>query len=143
MRWISRKLEPLEIPELPVRIARVTKPVNYPSGVAVETEAGVYFIKGKTKFKVYSERVLASWSFDLLPGSVASVSKFKSGGSLGFRSGTLIQNIADNKIYLISDNLRRHITDPDVFVKYGFDEALIMAVSDAETNLHEEGEVLS
>lgn len=141
-RLSPRKIEPLELPDLTF-IRRVTEPVNYPSGVAVGTENGVYFIKGKTKFKVASDRVLDSWSFDVLPGSTASVSKLKYGGLLGFRSGTLIRNIADNRLYLISDNKRRHIRSPDVFERYGFDETSVILVSEEEVNLHDEGEVLN
>lgn len=120
--------------------ARVLKPVDYPSGVAVETEAGVYFIKGKTKFKIFSDRALRSWRFNILPGSLASVSQFTYGGYLGFRDGSLIKNAADGKIYLVSANKRRHIQSPDVYIRYGLDRNDIMEVSQSEINLHDEGE---
>jgi hypothetical protein len=135
MKWRQKPQQRVSSP--------VDSPVDYPSGVAVQTEAGVYFIKGKTKFKVFSDRVTESWRFDLLPGSLASVSKFKAGPPLGFRNGTLMRNLSDGKIYLISDNKRRHITNPDVFGRFGFDVDTIFLVSDEECNLHEEGEVLS
>lgn len=120
-----------------------TVPLSYPSDVFVETESGVYFIKGKSKFKVHSERVLASWRVGVLAGTDASVSKFKTVGTLGFRNGTLVRNFADGKFYLISENKRRHIRNPDVFNKYGFDTNNILVGADSEINLHEEGEVLS
>lgn len=109
----------------------------------METEGGVYFIKGKTKFKLYSQRAVESWRFELLPGSLASVSQFTYGGFLGFRDGSLIQNVADGKIYLVSGSKRRHITSPDVFARYGLDRRRVVEVSEAETNLHKEGEPLN
>lgn len=118
------------------------KPLNYPSGVAVETASGVYFIKGKTKFRAFSTRVADSWFFDTLQGSDITISNFKSGPPLGFRNGTLIKNFSDGKVYLISDNKKRLIEDPDVFDRYGFNRDYIVEVSQQETNLHEEGEVL-
>jgi hypothetical protein len=68
-----------------------------------------------------------------------ALSGFKYGGTLGFRDGTLIHNIADGKMYLVSANKRRHIVSPDVFDKYGLDESRVLRVSEAEISLHEEG----
>lgn len=125
------------------RITPPQQPVAYPSDVVVETESGYWFIKGKSCFRLFSDRVLDSWQVDTLPGSDASVSKFKNVGVLGFRNGTLVKNIADGRYYLISENKRRHIVSPDVFEYYGFDMAYAMTVSQAEIDIHEEGEVLS
>lgn len=127
------------------QISRVTSQVTYPADSAVETEDGVYFIlKNGTKMKLYSERVVESWAFNLLPGSTSSLSNHKKApGVLGFRNGTLIQNIADGKIYLVSNNLRRHIQSPDVFTRFGLDRSKVIEVSQEEINIHGEGEVLS
>lgn len=121
---------------------RQYRPVDYPTGLAVDTEGGVYFIKGKTKYKVFSKRVEQSWRFAPVPGSLASVAQFTYGGYLGFRDGSLIKNLADGKIYLVSGNKRRHIKSPDVFIRYGLDRNLVFEVSEAEANLHQEGEPL-
>lgn len=118
-------------------------PLEYPSGLAVKTEAGTYLIKGKTKFKVFSPRVEQSWSLPTVQGSVAAVKNYPLAGTLGFRDGTLINNIFDGKIYLISDGVRRHITNPDVFDRYLLDKSKMITVSDQETKLHKEGEQLS
>ncbi len=131
------------LPKPSVQPAEVVESVDYPSGVAVRTTEAVYFIKGKCKYKICSFRAADSWCFDELPGTVESLSKFKLVGTLGFRDGTLIQNIADNKFYLISDAKRRHIIDPDVFNKFGFNIDDVVWASQTETNIHEEGEVLS
>jgi hypothetical protein len=61
---------------------------------------------------------------------------------LGFRDGTLIKNIADGKMYLISQNKKRHVVDPDSFIRYGLDRSSIIEVSDMEANAHDIGENL-
>lgn len=136
MKWWSRRRASSP--------SRVQEPILYPADSAVETEAGVFFIvKGGKCLKVYSPRVVESWKFNLLPGTLASVSLHKRAGTLGFRNGTIVQNIADSKIYLISANKRLHVQSPDVFTKYGLDENKIVRVSQEEINIHAEGEVLS
>lgn len=132
--WFLRQKQNRPVPQ---------EPLNYPSDVVVETESGYWFIKGKNKLRIFSDRCLDSWSVDVLPGSDASVSKFKKGGVLGFRNGTLVKNIADGRYYLISDNKRRHIVSPDVYEVYGFDINSAMVVSQSEIDIHDEGEVLS
>jgi hypothetical protein len=72
----------------------------------------------------------------------ASLVNIKLAGKLGFRDGTLIKNIADGKMYLISQNKRRHIVDPEVFNKYGLDRSITLEVSESETNMHDLGESL-
>ena len=66
----------------------------------------------------------------------------KLAGKLGFRDGTLIKNIADGKLYLISQNKKRHIVDPDTFNKYGLDRSQVVEVSAFEVSMHELGEEL-
>jgi hypothetical protein len=61
-------------------------------------------------------------------------------GKVGFRDGTMIQNMADGKIYLISENRRRLLTDPDFFEKTGYLRDWCILVSDEEANLHKDGE---
>lgn len=122
---------------------RVSGKTDFPSGLAVLTERGVYFIKGKTRFKFYSDRVFSTWSLYAIPAEFSAIKHFQPATShLGFRDGTLINNVANGRIYLISGNKRRHIVDPDVFEKYGLDKSRMVVVSDEETNLHSDGEVL-
>lgn len=132
--WFQRQKASRPVPQ---------EPINYPSDVVVETESGYWFIKGKSRLRIFSDRCLDSWQVDVLPGSDVSVSKFKKAGVLGFRNGTLVRNLADGHYYLISDNKRRHIVSPDVFDCMGFDINYAMVVSQNELDIHEEGEVLS
>ena len=80
--------------------------------------------------------------FTTVNATEAALSGIKLVGKLGFRDGTLIKNIADGKMYLVSQNKLRHIVDPDVFNKYGLDRSIIMEVSESEIKAHELGENL-
>jgi hypothetical protein len=119
-----------------------TTPTNYPYGLCIETEAGYFLMREKFRFRIPTERVLESWRFSIIKSSEAAVKHYKVAGKLGFRDGTVINNISDNKYYLISQNKRRHIVEPDVFEKYGLNWGDVILVSDEEANLHTDGEVL-
>lgn len=120
----------------------VSSPTLFPSGIAVRTEKNVYWIKDGKRFKLISERAVKSWAFTIVNATEASLVGSKIVGKLGFRDGTLIKNIADGKMYLISQNKRRHIKDPDVFDRYGLDRSSIIEVSESETDMHDLGEDL-
>jgi hypothetical protein len=120
----------------------ITSPTNFPSGIAVKTDKATYWIKDNKRFKLISDRAAESWSFPTVNAAESALANFKLVGKLGFRDGTLIKNIADGKMYLVSQNKRRHINSPDVFSKYGLDRSKLIEVSDAEANMHELGEDL-
>lgn len=124
------------------QIQILTNPVLLPSGLAVKTNSGVYWIKDNKRFKLISDRAAKSWSFPTVFATDQAVAGIKIVGKLGFRDGTLIKNIADGKMYLISQNKRRHIISPDTFIKYGLDRSNIVEVSESETNMHDLGENL-
>lgn len=124
------------------QIHLITLPTNFPSGIAVKTDKATYWIKDGKKFKLVSDRAEKSWSFTTVNAAESALSNIKLAGVLGFRDGTLIKNIADGKIYLISQNKRRHIIDPDSFTKYGLDRSKVIEVSEAETNMHDIGDNL-
>ena len=120
----------------------VTSPTIFPSGIAVKTDKGIYWIKDGKRFKLISDRAAKSWMFTTVAASESALSGMKLAGKLGFRDGTLIKNIADGKLYLISQNKKRHIVDPDTFNKYGLDRSQVIEVSAFETSMHELGEEL-
>jgi hypothetical protein len=121
----------------------VNKPTNFPSGLAVKTESGVYWIKDGKRYKLISDRAANSWAFTTSQGTENAISHIKVVGKLGFRDGSLIKNISDGKIYLISQNKRRHIISPDVFERYGLNRSAIIEVSEVEVNMHNIGEDLN
>ena len=120
----------------------ITSPTNFPSGVAVKTNTATYWIKDGKRYKLISDRAAKSWSFTEINATENSVSHMKVAGKLGFRDGTLIKNIADGKMYLISQNKKRHIIDPDIFIKYGLDRSKLIEVSEFEASIHDLGEDL-
>jgi hypothetical protein len=126
----------------PTQSTLIISPTNFPTGLAVKTDKATYWIKDGKRFRLISERAEASWSFPTVHATENAVSGMKLAGKLGFRDGTLIKNIADGKLYLISQNKRRHIIDPDTFNKYGLDRSKVIEVSETEVNMHDLGESL-
>lgn len=120
----------------------VTSPTNFPSGLAVKTDKATYWIKDGKRYKLISDRAAKSWSFTTVSATEAALSNIKLVGKLGFRDGALIKNIADGKMYLISQNKKRHIVDPDSFDRYGLNRKSVIEVSEAEANMHELGDNL-
>lgn len=117
-----------------------TTPTDFPDGSVVVTDSGRWYIKGKFKFLVSSDRVFNSWSFPLvINGTDSSISKYIKNGVLGFRSGSLLY--LDGQYHIVSGNVIRKISDPDVFLTFGLDPAKALWVSEKELALHKAGEV--
>lgn len=120
----------------------IIDPTIFPSGIAVRTENAIYWVKDGKRFKLISDRAAASWAFTTVNATEKAVVPMKLVGKLGFRDGTLIKNIADGKMYLVSQNKRRHIVDPDSFDRYGLDRSKIIEVSELEAAVHDLGDNL-
>jgi hypothetical protein len=118
----------------------ISQPTNFPSGIAVKTDKDTYWIKDGKRYRLISDRAAKSWSFTTVNATETALTGFKVVGKLGFRDGALIKNIADGKIYLVSQNKLRHIVDPDSFTKYGLDRSKVIEVSEAEVSAHDLGE---
>jgi ribosomal protein S4E len=118
----------------------ITSPTNFPSGIAVETDKNTYWIKDGKRYRLISDRAAKSWSFTTVNATEAALTGFKVVGKLGFRDGSLIKNIADGRIYLVSQNKLRHIVDPDSFIRYGLNRSSVVEVSEAEVSAHDLGE---
>ena len=110
-----------------------------PSGLIAHTEKGYFYVKGKKRFKMVSERAMLSWSLPVVKTTEAMMIQFPTNGILGFRDGSLVKDISDGKIYLISDSKRRHIVDPDV-LKWMNSEVIL--AGQKEIFVHAEGEKL-
>lgn len=120
----------------------ISQPTNFPSGLSVKTDKATYWIKDGKRYKLISDRAAKSWSFTTVRATEAALSGIKLVGKLGFRDGALIKNIADGKMYLVSQNKLRHIIDPDIFNKYGLDRTNLIEVSESEIKAHEIGDPL-
>lgn len=115
----------------------------YPiSGLFYKTEKGYFYIRAGKRYKVFSERCFQSWSVEPIDTEFINVSHIPYAGILGFRDGSIIHNLADGKIYIVSDNRRLHIKTPDAFPE-GWIESKKFIISEAELDLHKEGVAIS
>ena len=126
----------------PIQKSSINLPTNFSSGIAVKTDKDTYWIKDGKRYRLISNRAADSWSFTTVYATENALSGFKLAGKLGFRDGTLIKNIADGRIYLVSQNKLRHIVDPDSFTRYGLDRSNVIEVSETEVSAHDLGEKL-
>lgn len=120
----------------------ITSPTSFPSGIAVKTSKHVYWIKDSKRYKLISDRAVDSWLFTTVEAEESALINIKLVGKLGFRDGTLIKDISNGKMYLVSQNKRRHIVDPDSFDRYGLDRSKVIEVSELEAAVHDLGENL-
>lgn len=120
-----------------------TEPVDYPSGICVKTEKGSYFInKDGKRYRVPTVAVEDSWSFPLIVNSSeAALANYPIAVTkLGFRDGSLLNNIADGRLYLVSEGRLRHIVDPAVFDRLGVNRLMARVVSDTEIKMMKQGD---
>jgi hypothetical protein len=110
-----------------------------PSGLIAHTEKGYFYIKGKKRFKFISERAMLTWSLPVIKTTEAKLAGIVQMGTLGLRDGTVAKDISDSKIYLISDNKKRHIVNPDVLL---WINSSIIEVSQKDILVHEDGDPL-
>ena len=135
MRFLPRKPTP------PTRASLPSEPVEYPSGICVKTEKGAYLIqKDGKRYRIPTKAILDSWSFPfVVDTSEAALAKYPVGIlKVGFRDGSLLNNVADGRMYLVSAGKLRHIVDPAVLDRLGNPEPRV--VSDAEINSMRQGE---
>lgn len=122
-----------------------TKPVVYPVGTFIKTEAGYFYISGPSKrFRFLSKRGIDSWApHRIVETTEAAVKNYRIAAKMGFRNGSLIHNLADGKIYLVEASKKRQVVSPDVLERLGASIKDVVSVSLAEINLHETGEELN
>ena len=108
-----------------------------PSGLIALTEKGYFYIKGKKRFRFISDRAMLSWSLPIVQTKESIMASYPPSGVLGFRDGSLVQDVSDGKIYLISDNKRRHVIEPNVLEWAGSE---VIKAGQKEISVHEEGE---
>jgi hypothetical protein len=116
---------------------------SYPVGVVVVTERGRFLINRDGKrYRIPTDRIFASWNFPLVTVSTetALAGYPIAATKLGFRDGTLLNNIANGKMYLVSENLLRHVTSPRILSLLGLTKHDAVDVSDAEIKIMKVGE---
>lgn len=131
------KPEPVVVFEPP------TYPVKYPVGSCVFSGNAYYRINSDGKrYRIPTKRILDSWAFPhIIPATEASLADYPVAVSkIGFRDGSLLNNIADGKIYIVSGSKLRHVVSPDVLARYGLSVSDAVLVSNEEINLMKQGE---
>lgn len=139
MNWLRRR-PPTQKKYLP------TEPVTYPVGICVKTEKSHYYLHpsdGK-RYRIPTERILQSWNYPLIvETSEAALKNYPVAVTkIGFRTGSLLNNIADGKLYLVSGAVLRHIVSPDALVRLGLERSDALTVSDDEINLMKQGDII-
>lgn len=134
MSLFKRKPVPVE-PVVPAG------PFTYPSGTCVITESGRYYLKGNKKYKIKSDAVFKSWNFPLvIKSSDAAISGYTpSLRRLGFRDGTVLRDIYDTSLYVVSDAKRVPINTVEMYEALGIEEKSIPYVSHEDVVFHPEG----
>lgn len=110
-----------------------------PSGLIAHTEKGYFYVKGNKRLKFVSDRAMKSWDLPIVETTEGMMINHQPTGVLGFRDGTLVKDISDGRIYLISDSKRRHIIDPDVLEWL---DREVISIGQKELFVHSEGERL-
>ena len=119
-------------------------PRNFPSGTAVVTKTGKFYINGNARLRITSDRVFDSWSFPIIVYGYDNVLKdYPIIGTLGFRDGTFIKNIMDAKMYIVAKSKKRPVASPDVLTDLNLSEKDAILVSEEECNLHKLGDPIS
>ena len=134
MRFLRRR-QPKSRAELP------KTPVTYPSGICVKTEKGAYLLaKDGKRYLIPTKAIMDSWNYPLiLDSSEAALANYPVGViKVGFRDGSLLNNIADGRLYGVSAGRLRHIVDPAVLDRLGNPEFTV--VSQAEIQMMRQGE---
>jgi hypothetical protein len=123
------------------KILYTTNIKHLPSGTAARLPDGrTWIVRGSKRFLVPSVRILESWAVNVINVAGSVLENYEESGKVGFRDGTLIQDMSDGKIYLIENSRRRLLTNPDVLDVLDWQ---VVLVSKNEADLHEDGEELS
>lgn len=110
-----------------------------PSGMFVKAPSGqAWYVKSGGRYSV-SEIHLSSWGVNPVPITNTALLLVPEKGKIGFRDGTLCQDFADGKMYLISDSQKRQIRNPAVFEALGGHKACLSVPTDY-LRVHLEGE---
>lgn len=127
------------------KLKEFVPPTEYPTGVCVRGSSGeYYYINGRYRHPISSQRVLDSWDFPrVIESNEQALGKYQKTARLGFRDGTLIHDMGTGKLYFISQRLRRQIRNPEYLAGLRLNVKDAILVSADEANLHRDGEPLS
>lgn len=115
--------------------------VDLPTGSVVSNQGQFFYIKGDTRLTIGTKRILDSWRFDrIIEVTDDCIARYRPGGRMGFREGTVIKDIATSEIFLISGGQKCKIMSPDTLDNLSMTN--IVVVSHDEAGIHVRGEDL-
>lgn len=117
-------------------------PINYPNGIAVLVNGETYFIKNHKRYPFISARAKDSWNLKIYSVSEESLVHYPMADTnIGFRDGTLLRAIDSlDSVWIISDNQRRRIINPDILTALTLSVNDAIIVSNKELLIHKQGE---
>jgi len=100
----------------------------------------IFYIKNGKKWKV-SEAVAVSWNFPkIVRVNSMALSSTPTGGSFGFRDGSLLEDIATRELYLVSGGKAFHVTKPGTLKMLDLNPNIdAILTSRDEINIHVNG----
>lgn len=114
--------------------------LEYPDGVLVEDDEQIYRVSGKSLIPLISWSAVVSWGQPILVAQKDIISDYViSPAVLGFRPGSVLESFTTGQKYFIADGKKRLITNP-AFWELGFNDFETILVSDAELEIHKDGE---
>src|SRR6476469_8275889 len=125
------------------RKAKIPLRTDFPHGTCLKAGGKYYFVNGGTIKPILNKRIFDSWSFPLVVDCHESVlTHFVRAAPLGFRDGTLVRDISDGKMYLVSRRFRRLIVSPDALLMIGKKSSDAVWAAHDEVLLHKKGDDL-
>ena len=149
----SLGFNPLEIIDvMPSEIAHykvgsmITSASAYPTGALLQARDSslTYYVKNGVKHEILSDGLFAS-NFNNEPPVVIdddALQDYFDGDPVTFKDGSLVANIGDSRVYLISNGERRYIPDEQTFTQLGFSFDDVAWIGDTLFDLHPEAEAL-
>lgn len=120
---------------------QVTSRSDFPHGTCLRAGGRYYFVNGKSIKPIKSKQVIESWSFPIVVNVHSSaISSMAVSLPIGFRDGTLIKDINDGKMYLISKRIRRPVVSVDGLEMIGKKRSDAVWASHSDVIIHEVGE---
>jgi len=123
-----------------------TEPTFYPSGIAVKTEKGTWYMHPNgTRLRITSKAILQSWNFPfVVEATESALSNYKIAYSrLGFRDGSLLTDISDGRMYVVSNGALRHIKSVEFLERMDISEYDSQLVSNADIQIMRMGESIT
>src|SRR3989338_4577794 len=125
----------------------ITVDTLYPQGALLQhtTTGGVYYVQNGLKHPIPTREIwrIRFPDYPLLPSSEEELNAFTTGEDVTFLDGTLVGINGESTIYVISEGMRRPITNESVFIGFGWNWDDVIWTDKASVEMHPMGEEIS